>query len=135
MNKEEIQDEMDRCKDPVYFYEKYCLVNGKKPILSDSQKVELRRWCSLNDSNTTFPFAGEIHNPNKKKAPPPCINDVCQVIDEDHYHFGKSVVVIEADKDSVLAIPLQFGKTPTMQFRFDQLQVKHRTQPESNLRP
>lgn len=27
--------EIDKCKDPLYFYKNYCLVDGKKPIIRD----------------------------------------------------------------------------------------------------
>lgn len=38
--------EAKRCaEDPVYFYEKYMLVNGKPVVLTDLQKAELREAC------------------------------------------------------------------------------------------
>lgn len=38
-----MEDELEKCKDPVYFYENYFLVDGKKPTpLTESQKELLR---------------------------------------------------------------------------------------------
>lgn len=39
-------DEFEKCKDPVYFYENYLLVNGQKPFpLTDRQKKAMREWA------------------------------------------------------------------------------------------
>lgn len=42
---DEITHEIECCKDPVYFYENYFLVNGQLPTaLSEYQKEQLRNW-------------------------------------------------------------------------------------------
>lgn len=40
-------DEMQKCKDPVYFYENYWLVDGKKPMpLTDCQREIIRHYAA-----------------------------------------------------------------------------------------
>lgn len=46
----DFHEEIEKCKDPVYFYENYFLVDGKKPKpLTELQKDWIRKWASGGD--------------------------------------------------------------------------------------
>lgn len=45
---EERAKEIERCKDPLYFYKNYMLINGKKPTPRD---IEKKRLNQILDSN------------------------------------------------------------------------------------
>ena len=45
---EEIIKELERCKDIVYVYENYYLVNGKKPIVRDIDRELVKEFMMWN---------------------------------------------------------------------------------------
>ena len=48
-------EEMEKCKDIVYFYENYLLVNGEKPTpLTHHEKVNLRKLAEA--TGTVRPY-------------------------------------------------------------------------------
>jgi len=49
MSEEEILAEIEKCKDPVYFYENYWTIYGKNPPLTDQEKELLREQVKLMD--------------------------------------------------------------------------------------
>lgn len=52
-------EEFEKCKDPVYFYENYLLIDGKKPNrLSEADKEYMRKYSEL----------GNKLNENKKTS-------------------------------------------------------------------
>lgn len=52
-NEKDFHEEIERCKDPVYFYENYWLVNGEKPRpLTDCQKELMRRVANVRMEGT-----------------------------------------------------------------------------------
>jgi hypothetical protein len=50
MKMENITEEIEKCKDPVYFYETYVTVNGRKPgPLTEYQKEIMRNLMKIKD--------------------------------------------------------------------------------------
>jgi hypothetical protein len=48
MKKEEITEEIEKCKDPAYFYETYVTVAGSKPApLTEHQKEIMRELVKI----------------------------------------------------------------------------------------